>query len=363
MRTLIQIVLVLGLVAGGYFGWQQRTELPVLGPYFAAAPEVQRQGARAVPVDAALVKSGRLIDSITVVGSARANESVTITTEVAGRVAEIRFREGDSVPRGAVLVRLDAAEILADRAEAEAMLIRARQLYERGVKLREARAVTVQRTEELAQELAAAEAVVAQIDARLDNYELKAPFPGRLGLRQISPGALVTPGDAIVTLDDISVIKLDFDVPETALAQIHPGLVVQARSAAYPDAVLEGTISTIDSRIDPATRAVTVRAELANPEGLLRPGMFLTVDVVFGETTDAVLIPEEAVMVVDDRAFVFAVVDGKAERRGVRLGRRRPGEVEVVDGLAPGERIIVGGVQKVQPGGAVEVRNAETAER
>jgi membrane fusion protein (multidrug efflux system) len=357
LRLGIQLVViaVLGLV--GYLVWQARADLPIIGPYFAESGGGQRFGGGEVLVDVAPVTSERLVDTIQAVGTTRANEAVTITSKVAGRVADIRFREGDTVRAGAVLLRLDAVEILAERDEAVARQTRARQNYERGVKLREARAVTAVRTEELAQELAEAEAAVAQIEARLRNYELKAPFSGRLGLRKVSQGALVTPGDEIVTLDDISVVKLDFDVPETALSSVHPGLLVSARSAAYPDVVLEGVVSTINTRIDPATRAVTVRAELANREGLLRPGMFLTVDLAYGAKEGALLVPEEAIVAVDDGMFVFAVVDGKAERRPVELGRRRPGQAEIVSGLSKGEIVVVGGVQKVRPGAPVSIRN------
>lgn len=357
LRLGIQLVViaVLGLVA--YLVWQARADLPIIGPYFAESGGGQRFGGGEVLVDVAPVTAERLVDTIQAVGTTRANEAVTITSKVAGRVADIRFREGDTVRAGAVLLRLDAVEILAERDEAVARQTRARQNYERGVKLRDARAVTAVRTEELAQELAEAEAAVAQIEARLRNYELKAPFSGRLGLRKVSQGALVTPGDEIVTLDDISVVKLDFDVPETALSSVHPGLLVTARSAAYPDVVLEGVVSTINTRIDPATRAVTVRAELANREGLLRPGMFLTVDLAYGAKEGALMIPEEAVVALDDGMFVFAIVDGKAQRRPVQLGRRRPGQAEIVSGLAEGEIVVVGGIQKVRPGAPVSIRN------
>lgn len=356
MRLGIQLVVIAVLALVGYLVWQARADLPIIGPYFAESGGGQRFGGGAVLVDVAPVTSERLVDTIQAIGTTRANEAVTITSKVAGRVADIRFREGDTVRQGAVLLRLDAVEILAERDEAIARQTRARQNYERGVKLRDARAVTAGRTEELAQDLAEADAAVAQIEARLRNYELKAPFSGRLGLRKVSQGALVTPGDEIVTLDDISVVKLDFDVPETALASVHPGLLVTARTAAYPDVVLEGVVATVNTRINPATRAVTVRAELANKEGLLRPGMFLTVDLAYGAKDGALLIPEEAIVAVDDGMFVFAIVDGKAERRPITIGRRRPGQAEVTSGLAAEDIVVVGGVQKVRPGAEVSIR-------
>ncbi len=137
-----------------------------------------------------------------------------------------------------------------------------------------------------------AEAEVRQLEARIGKFTLRAPFSGRLGLKQASVGALVQPGDPIVTLDDISVIKLDFDVPETAIGALHPGQTVLARSSAYPGRAIEGVVSTIDTRVDPETRSVTVRAEIDNTDGQLRPGMFLTIELVYGRSENALMAPE-----------------------------------------------------------------------
>lgn len=360
MRIAIQLIVVAALVAGGYLAWVNRAELPLVGSYFAP-PAEGRRGGGAVPVDAETLKPRELTDTVRVVGTARANQSVTITSEIAGRIAELNVSEGRQVEKGAVLVQFGTAEIAAELERARAQLNLAQQVYERGETTRRKGLITEARTEELAQGLAAAEAEVRAIQARIGKFTLRAPFSGRLGLKQASVGALVQPGEPIVTLDDISVIKLDFDVPETALAALHPGQVVLARASAYPDVPVEGVVSTIDTRIDPETRAVTVRAEIDNAEGLLRPGMFLTVEVVYARTANALMVPEEAVLVVDGGAYVFAIVDGKAERRAVELGRRRPGFVEVLDGLSPGETVITAGVQKVRPGAPVNLRNPVTA--
>jgi membrane fusion protein (multidrug efflux system) len=361
VRILIQLLIVAALAAGGYFAWTNRADLPLVGAYFAPPAEGQRRAAGAVPVDAVMVTPQLLVDTVRVVGTTRSNQSVTITSEIAGRIAELNVSEGQQISRGDLLVQFGTAEIRAELERAKAQLNLARQIYERGEATRRKGLITEARTEELAQGLAAAEAEVRAIEARIGKFTLRAPFSGRLGLKQASVGALVQPGEPIVTLDDISVIKLDFDVPETVLAALHPGQVVHARSSAYPDTPVEGVVSTIDTRIDPATRAVTVRAEIDNADSLLRPGMFLTVELVYGRTEDALMVPEESVLVVDGGAFVFTVVDGKAERRPVELGRRRPGLVEVLDGVEPGETVITAGVQKVRPGAPVTVRNPLTA--
>ena len=363
MRILVQILIIAILGVAGIYGWQNRADLPLVGQYFGEPQQQQRRGGgRAVAVDVATVEPGLLVDSVRVVGTARANQSVTVTSEIAARISELRIQEGAQVERGDVLVRFANAEIAADLAGARSAQKLAEQVYDRGVATRKKGLITEARTEELAQAVRTAEAEVSQLEARIGKFTLRAPFAGRLGLKQASVGALVQPGDPIVTLDDISIIKLDFDVPETALGALHPGQTVLARSSAYPGQRIEGVVSTIDTRVDPETRSVTVRAEIDNAEGLLRPGMFLTIELVYGRTENALMAPEESVLVVDGGAFVFAVRDGKAVRQPVKLGRRRPGTVEILEGLSPGDVVVTGGVQKVRPGADVAIRNAPKAE-
>lgn len=362
VRILVQILIIAIMGVAGIYGWQNRAELPLVGKYFAEPEKQQRRGGRPVAVDVAVVEPGVLVDSVRVVGTARSNQSVTVTGEIAARIAEMQIEEGALVEKGAVLVRFANAEIAADLAGARSALKLAQQVYDRGVATRQKGLVTQARTEELAQAVTTAEAEVRQLEARIGKFTLRAPFAGRLGLKQASVGALVQPGEPIVTLDDISVIKLDFDVPETALGALHPGQTVLARSSAYPGRSIEGVVSTIDTRIDPETRSVTVRAEIDNADGLLRPGMFLTIELVYGRSENALMAPEESVLVFDGGAFVFTVKDGKAERQPVSLGRRRPGLVEILDGLSPADVVITGGVQKVRPGSDVTIRNAPKAE-
>jgi len=363
VRILVQILIIAILGVAGIYGWQNRASLPLMGAYFAEPAQQQRRGGGgAIPVDVAVVEPGLLVDSVRVVGTARANQAVTITSEIAGRIADLRVQEGRQVKKGDILVQFGTAEIAADLAGARSAQKLAQQVYDRGVATRKKGLITEARTEELAQAVTTAEAEVRQLEARIGKFTLRAPFDGRLGFKQASVGALVQPGDPIVTLDDLSVIKLDFDVPETALAALHPGQAVLARSSAYPNQPIEGVVSTIDTRVDPNTRSVTVRAEIDNADGLLRPGMFLTVELVYGRTEDAIMAPEESVLVVDGGAFIFAVRDGKAERVPVKIGRRRPGLVEIVEGLQPGDLVVTGGVQKVRPGAPVAIRNAPKPE-
>jgi membrane fusion protein (multidrug efflux system) len=194
--------------------------------------------------------------------------------------------------------------------------------------------------------------------ARLGDTVIRAPFNGRVGLRRVSVGTLISPGDVITTLDDTSVIKLDFSVPENFLATLREGLAVRATAPAFPGRAFAGKVASIDSRVDMNTRSVTVRALLANEDGALRPGMFLNVSLANDER-ESLVIPEEALTPEAERQFVFVVRDGKAERREVRIGGRRPGSVEVLAGLAAGEQVIVEGTQKVRDG--VPVRASEIA--
>ena len=190
---------------------------------------------------------------------------------------------------------------------------------------------------------------------------IRAPFAGRLGLRRISVGSVVTPSTVITTLDDTSSIKLDFDVPEVFLARVSRDVAVIARSAAWPDIAFEGVVTSIDSRVDPVTRTVKVRSKIPNAEGRLRAGMFLTV-VLLKEVTDALMVPEAAIIPDRSTQYVFVVAEGDTvEKRIVKTGRRRPGQVEILDGLLPGERVIVQGTQKARSGQPVRVIRTQEA--
>jgi membrane fusion protein (multidrug efflux system) len=192
---------------------------------------------------------------------------------------------------------------------------------------------------------------------------LRAPFAGRVGLRRVSLGSLVGPATVITTLDDTRTIKLDFDVPETALSHLATGLKVVAHSAAWPDVSFEGTVESIDTRVDPISRTLTVRALVPNAEYLLRPGMFLRVELLRHDVT-ALMVPEQAIVPEQSRQFVFVVGEGgMVAKRQVRIGRRRPGQVEVVDGVAAGEDVVVEGTQKAQDGARVQIiRRMEVAQ-
>ncbi|MEJ8566697.1 efflux RND transporter periplasmic adaptor subunit [Elongatibacter sediminis] len=288
-------------------------------------------------------------------GNARANEAIEVRAEITAAITAIRFEEGQWVEQGTVLVELENAEQLAELAAAKAALVESRSQYQRAEELYRTNVVATSQLEQLKAQFEANEAAVRAAQSRLDHTIIRAPFSGRLGLRRVSVGAVVDTDTVITTLDDTSRIKLDFDVPEVFVARLEPGLRVLARSAAWPDQHFEGQVTTIDTRLDPVTRTVTVRALLPNEEGYLRPGMFLTVSLLKDDVL-ALMVPEEAIVPERSKQFVFVVTPGDlVEMREVRTGRRRPGEVEVLQGLADGEWVISEGTQKARDGEPVNV--------
>ena len=289
---------------------------------------------------------------IEAVGTALAKESVEVTSKSTNTITAIRFIEGQRVAAGAVLVEFDRAQTAAALAEAEANLLESRNQFNRGRDLSVTQALSKAQLDQLETAVKTAESRVAAAQSRLDDTVIRAPFAGRVGLRRVSLGGLVTPGTVITTLDDLSVIKLEFTVPQSFLGELSSALPVEARAEGLGDRVFRGKITAIDSRIDPVSRSLTVRAELPNAEGVLRPGLFMSVRLA-GKTVPTLMLPEEALVPEQGKAYVFLVVDGKAQRREVRTGGRERGWVAIVQGLAGGEDVIVEGTQRVRDGGEV----------
>lgn len=315
----------------------------------------ERQSGAATLVVTVPAQHRLLRSEVEAIGTARANESVTITAKVTDTVSRVKFEDGQLVEQGDVLLELTNREETALLAEAQANLQDARTQLARLEDLLAQRTVPVSQVDEARARFAAAEARYQSVVARLADRLIRAPFSGMLGFRQVSEGTLITPGVAITTLDDVSVIKLDFSVPETFLGLLRPGQSLEARSVAYPDRPLQATIRTIDSRVDPVTRAATVRALIANDDLRLRPGMLLTVRLIT-EERQALMVPESTLVQRGDRVFVFTVAEGMADLREVTHGQRYQGWVEITQGLEAGEAVITEGIVKVRPG--MRVRTA-----
>ncbi len=293
--------------------------------------------------------------AVEALGNARANEAMEIRPEITAKLTQINFDEGQWVESGQVLAELENVEPMADYAASRATVVETEAQFKRLQQLYKTQAVSESQLQQLEAQREAARAALAAAEARLEDTVIRAPFAGWLGLRRVSVGSVVTPGTVITTLDDTGSIKLDFDVPEVFLSRLERGLDVIARSAAWPDIDFLGQVTSVDSRVDPVTRTVIVRSKIPNPEGRLRAGMFLTVTLL-REVTDALLVPEAALVPDRSQQYVFVVGEGElVERRLVETGRRRPGQVEITNGLSVGERIIVQGTQKARDGLPVRV--------
>lgn len=318
-------------------------------------PAGQQQAAsHPINVVAAHATRGDIAVTYDAVGTLRANEAITITAKTAGLIKSINFTEGQLVPAGAILIELDDNEARANLGVAEAARRNTAQLLDRARALLQRQNVSQARVDELSLQLAGNEASVRAAQARLQDLTIRAPFAGQTGLRQVSPGALVRPADMVTTLDDTRLVKLEFTVPEASLRTLRAGMDIAALTSVYPAQPFIGQVTAIDTRVDPVTRTVAAVARIDNADGRLRPGMFMTVQLTLDNRVNVVLVPEEALVPVGDRQFVFLVVSGKVERRLVTIGARSRGVVEVADGLRGGELVITRGIQKVRDGQPVQ---------
>ncbi len=294
-------------------------------------------------------------DRIEAIGTLSANESITVTAKAQGVIRSINFEDGATVRENEQIVSIAAAEEDARLNVELANLEEQRKTLDRISDLARSNNVSQARVDEQMALVKKAEANVAAARARVNDFRIWAPFSGVLGTRKVSLGALVNPGTVITTLDDISVVKLDFAVPETFLSSLRPGLDIEATSQAYPGEVFAGKVSSVDSRVDPVTRSVDIRAVISNDDGRLRPGMLMIVELI-KDSRESLIIPEQALMPDGTKQFVYVVNgDNVAERKEVFIGTRRPGFVEVSGGLAEGELVVTEGTMQLRPGANVRV--------
>ena len=286
-------------------------------------------------------------DQVEAIGTTRANESVIIAAKLTDTVSRVNFEDGQLVVAGDVLVELTNLEQAALLAEAEADVRDARNQAGRLESMAADNLVPLSELDSAQARLSAAEARYQSILARLEDHLIRAPFSGMLGFREVSEGTLVTPGSPITTLDDVSIIKLDFSIPEVHLNLVRPGLTLVAESSAFPDQTFAATVRTIGSRIDENTRAATVRAHIDNPDLILKPGMLLTVHLTTA-TREVLMVPESALTQRSAQVYVYTIADGRAAMRQIRTGVRKDGWVEVESGLEAGEAVITEGIIKVR---------------
>lgn len=306
------------------------------------------------PVIVTQVREDRFADTVEALGSLRANETVTLTATVTETVTAINFEDGQRVEAGDILVEMmsaqEASEVDAEQAtvdEAQRQVARLQPLIKSG-------AASKSLLDERQREFETAKARLEGVKSQMADRLISAPFSGVVGMRNISVGAVLQPGMRITTLDDDSVMKLDFSVPSVFLPALVPGLEITAQSNAFPGKTFKGKIFSIDSQIDPVTRSIAVRALISNKEKVLRPGLLMSVEIM-KDPREAVVIPEEAIVPEARKNFVFVVEGETAKKREITLGARRPGEVEVLKGLKAGEKIVTHGTLNIADGATVKI--------
>ncbi|MCI0510543.1 membrane fusion protein (multidrug efflux system) [Chromohalobacter marismortui] len=308
-------------------------------------------------VIAAPVATAQWRDPLEALGTLRADESVTLSATVTETIADISFTDSQRVAEGDLLIRLDDSAEQAELRAAQALrqerknaVRRAQQLLERNVGIRAD-------VEDAKARLAQVNAQIDAIQARLADHRLRAPFAGTVGQRDVSVGALVTPGTELITLDKIDSMKLDFTVPATFLDALKPGMALRATTPSYPDQVFRGEVTSIGTRIDPVSRSVSVRAQLPNPERLLRPGMLMVVTLE-RRLRETLVVPESVLVPSGERQYVMRIArdaDNQIQRRQVEIGARRAGEVEILSGLNAGDWVVTHGTTKVRDGEHVDI--------
>lgn len=329
----------------------------LFGSIFAGSVFAQSQSDAPIAVIGATVGTSTWQDPVEALGTLKADESVTLSSTLTGTVGAINFEDGDNVEARQWLVQLDDEQTQAELRAAQALLDQRRSAFNRAQQLQDRNLGVRATLEDSAALVRQSEAEIDAIRARLADHRLRAPFAGTVGLRDVSVGALVTPGTELVTLDKLDTMKLDFTVPATLLSMLHPGLTLSATTPSYPDAAFRAEVATLGTRIDPISRSLVVRAILDNPDGRLLPGMLMEVRLN-QPAREALAIPESALVPDGERQTVWLIEPGQpasVTRREVVIGERRQGEVEIIDGLESGQRIVTHGTLKVREGDPVEL--------
>ena len=347
-RQLVVLALLAGLAWGGYGYWRTTQESG------ADAAQGGGGGPRPATVELASAQTRVMQRTVEAVGTTRARRSVEIVPETEGRLVALDIAPGTPVTRGEVLARLDDAIQRADLTEAEAVLQEQSNTLDRLRQLRETNAVSLASVEEAVARVAEAQARVARARRRLDDRVITAPFDGLVGLTAYDVGARVTEGEVLARLDDLSEVEVEFGLPETVFAQVARGQTLIARAAAFPDRRFEGSISEVDSRIDPVSRSFVTRALIPNPDRALPAGMFLSLTLVL-EEFERIVVPEEAIVFQAAETYVFVASEGTARRRAVETGQRRDGVIAVTSGLAVGDAVVVRGLGRMRDGVPINI--------
>lgn len=350
-RLLYTGIAAIGISALGAYAYyiQRKPQLPseqtsspaVSGEKSSAGAKTGQAGP--VAVDVASVATTRLVDDINAVGSIRSNESVVIRPEVSGRIANLNFNDGQPVRKGQLLVAFDSSVNQAEVQQAKAELGIARANFERTVDLAKQKFISDRARDESQANVQVLEAKLALAQARLAKLEIRAPFSGIVGIRNISVGDYVKDGTDLVNLEDISSVKVDFRVPEKYADLVARGQAIEVVVDALPGKPFHAKVDAVDPQVDSSGRSALLRGRIDNPEGRLKPGMFARVRLILAERNDALVVPEEAIVPQGSKVMVWKVVDGKAVRTEVRTGLRRAAKVEILQGLEKGDMVVTAG--------------------
>jgi membrane fusion protein (multidrug efflux system) len=316
-------------------------------------------GGGATPVIVFAVEKTEFPVIVEALGTARANEAVVITSQQSDIVESIHFDDGDVVEKGQLLLSMNDREERARLNELNINIQEAQRQLKRITNLAKTSVASEQLLDEQQAKVKGLRAQIEVAKAKLEELQLKAPFSGILGIRQVSVGAYLTPSAIITTLDDLRKVKVDFNISESHLPSLSNGQQVKAVSVAYPGQIFTGIISSINSRVDANTRSVQVRALIDNPEMKLRPGMLLQINLQ-KRVLESLVVPEKAIIPNEDKQFVFVIVDGKAVQKEVVTGLRRPGVVQIISGLQSGDKVVTEGALRLRNGSAVSILSEAT---
>lgn len=359
------VIAAIAVVAIAVAGWRLLGPQPQGGPQAKAGAAMRGPGGpgrgpqnMVRTVVAEKVYREAIGDRIEAIGTLYANESVTVTAKTQGIIRSIAFEDGQTVKKGEEIAAIDAGVEDAALNVELANLEQQKKELARIQALASSNNIALSRLDDQTASVKKAEANVAAARVRSTDRRIVAPFSGIVGTRRISVGALVSPGTAVATLDDISVVKLDFAIPETFMAVLHPGLEIEATASAYKGAVFRGKVISVDSRVDSTTRSVNVRALVPNDDLRLRPGMLMIVDLI-SDPRDALMIPEAALVPENGVQYVYLIgPDNTANRVAVTIGTRRQGAVEILKGVKEGDLVIREGMQDMRSGTRVNIVNA-----
>lgn len=334
--------------------WQQAV------PSKASARQDPRAEEPAALVQVKKSHESTFVDTVEAVGTTRARQTIDVVPMVDGQIVSVNFSAGDRVEAGATLVTLDDRSQQATLREAQVALDEARSAYERAQSLAGQNFATQASLDQAHSAFERGQAAVDRAEEELADRTITAPFGGMVGMTRVEQGARIDSSTVIATLDDLAEVEIEFFVPEIYLSRVAVGQAVTARSDAFKDREFTGSVTAIDSRVNPSSRAFAVRANITNPDFTLRAGMFMHISVVL-DTRVAVAVPEEAIVTESTMTYIYLISDNKAVRREVTLGTRLDGTVEITSGVNAGEVVISSGVQNVDDGRTVEIIEREIA--